>query len=200
MFSFKNDYVLNNGIAELSPLRLTHEQLLFPISNDPAIWEYFTENGYGAEHFSKYIRNALELRVIKRQYPFVIKDLRTGEYAGITRLYDVNGSLKNVKIGHTWIGKRFQGTGLNKACKYLLFEFLFEELGIERIGFGASAENRKSIRAMESVGCIQEGLLRNFLPKKDSVERIDVVLLSLLKGEWEKTVKTQLGQQLKQYI
>jgi len=104
-----------------------------------------------------------------------------------------------VKIGHTWIGKEFQGTGLNKACKYLLFEFLFEKLGFERIGFGASALNVRSIKAMESVGCTIEGKLRDFLPIKDANERVNIVLLSILKKEWLNKTKEELRIKLNAY-
>ena len=76
---------------------------------------------------------------------------------------------------------------------------MFEEIKIERIGFGASAENTKSIQAMESIGCVQEGRLRSFLPKENSTQRTDIVLLSLLKIEWEQQVKAALAQKLKQY-
>ncbi|OJJ17026.1 hypothetical protein BKI52_30380 [marine bacterium AO1-C] len=199
MFHFEKDYIISNTIAELSPLQDAHESALFEASNNEEIWTHFTENGYGKANFSAYIKRALQQRERNNQYPFVIKDLRTNKLAGITRLYDIDNHLQNVKIGHTWIGKQFQGTGLNKACKFLLFEFLFEEIKMERIGFGASAENTKSIQAMESVGCVQEGRLRSFLPKEGSTQRIDIVLLSLLKNEWEQQVKAALAQKLKQY-
>ena len=199
MFHFEKEYILSNAIAQLSPLNEAHESALFKASNDEEIWKHFTENGYGKASFSAYIKRALQQRKEQTQYPFVIKDLRTNEFAGITRLYDIDNHLKNIKIGHTWIGRQFQGTGLNKASKFLLFEFLFDEIKIERIGFGASAENTKSIQAMESIGCVQEGRLRNFLPKENSTQRVDIVLLSLLKNEWEQRVKAALAQKLKQY-
>ncbi|MEB8346775.1 GNAT family protein [Flavobacteriaceae bacterium KMM 6898] len=130
------------------------------------------------------------------EYPFVIKDLRLNEYAGVTRIYDLNNELKILKIGHTWIGERFQGTGLNKNCKYLLFEFLFDELKIERIGFGASSENIKSINAMKGIGCKQEGILRSFMPGINGKDRVDIVLMSILKNEWTSKIKEDLKRKI----
>ena len=115
--------------------------------------------------------------------------------AGMTRLYNISNELGNLKIGHTWYGKAFQGTGLNKNCKYLLFEFLFDQLLFHRIGFGANAKNDISIRAMKSVGAQVEGHLRAFIPKK-SGERTDIVLLSILKNEWNNSIRNKLQQQL----
>lgn len=196
MFNFKKEYILKNEVVELHPLSIIHKKLLFEASNDIEIWTHFEENGYGNKNFKEYINRAIQKRKNKEEYPFVIKDLRTNQYAGMTRIYAVNNNLKNVKIGHTWIGKQFQGTGLNKNCKYLLFEFLFEQLGMERIGFGASAENIHSIKAMESVGCIQEGKLRHFLPSANSTARVDIVLLSILKKEWLTKVREELKQKI----
>ncbi len=199
MFSFDKVYHLKNDIAELMPLLLEHEEELFQVSNDKSLWTHFTENGYGEENFKTYIHAALENKRQKTQYPFVIIDRRTQKLAGITRIYAIDNALKNVKIGHTWIGTQYHGTGLNKACKYLLFDFLFEKCGIERIGFGASALNTKSIQALQGVGCIKEGELRSFLPL-DSNERVNIVLMSILKTDWEDHVKEQLGCKIKAYL
>ncbi len=199
MLQFEREYTLKNDKVEIIPLEKSHEPALLKVSNNAAIWEYFTENGFGKENFTKYIDRAITNRKQHLEYPFVIKDLRRQQIAGMTRIYAIDNKLKNVKVGHTWIGEAFQGTGLNKNCKFLLFEFLFEQLNMERIGFGANAKNTKSIKAMESVGCTQEGRLRAFLPTANVAERIDVVLLSILKKEWETAVKTELKQKLATY-
>ncbi|WP_075343880.1 GNAT family N-acetyltransferase [Tenacibaculum agarivorans] len=200
MFQFEEKYILKNKMVEITPLEKFHESELFKISNTKEIWEHFTENGFGKENFTTYISNAINNRKKHLEYPFIIKDLRINKIAGMTRIYAIDNNLKNVKIGHTWIGKNFQGTGLNKNCKFLLFEFLFEKMHMERIGFGASSKNIKSIKAMESVGCIQEGKLRSFLPPlSKSSERLDIVLLSILKNEWLTKTKNELQQKLKRY-
>lgn len=200
MIQFEEEYHLSNTIVEIFPLNESHESELFKISNDKEIWKHFTEDGFGRDNFKNYIRNAIQNHRDKQEYAFVIKDLRNNELAGMTRIYAVSNSLKNAKIGHTWIGKKFQGTGLNKACKYLLFEFLFEKLDFERIGFGASALNTKSIKAMESVGCQKEGELRAFLPSENEKDRINIVLLSILRSEWKDRVQSKLKDQLKSYL
>jgi len=199
MFTFKQAYILRNEAVMLLPLHKEHEAALFEVSQEPDIWRHFEENGYGKENFRQYIHNALQKREKQEEYPFVIKDLKRNQYAGMTRVYAVDNKLKNVKVGHTWIGKSFQGTGLNRHAKYLLFEWLFEELEMERIGFGASSENIQSIKAMESVGCKQEGRLRSFLPDSHLGKRVDIVLLSILKTEWEESVKAALAQKLAVY-
>ena len=70
-------------------------------------------------------------------------------------------------------------------------------MGVERIGLGAYIENERSIRAMESVGCQKEGLLRGFLPAVEGEGRTDAIMLSILKMDWEKGLKSQLENKLR---
>ena len=192
MLDFNKTYILKNDIAELRPLDKSHKDALFATSNEQDIWTYFTEPGYGQDNFEKYFARAVQMKEEGKEYPFVIKDVRTSEIAGMTRLYEYSSLFGNIKIGHTWIGKKFQGTGLNKANKYLLFEFLFDQMNIKRIGFGANANNATSIAAMKSVGCKVEGYLRSFLIAKDGKIREDVILLSILYEDWEGGVREEL--------
>jgi RimJ/RimL family protein N-acetyltransferase len=126
----------------------------------------------------------------------VVFDKIKKQYTGTTRFYDYSSELKTIKLGHTWYGKDFCGTGLNKRCKHLLFQFAFEILELERVGFGAHSENKISIAAMKSVGCKEEGLLRNFIPSLNGKGRADIILLSILKDEWFEKVKTELKHKL----
>ncbi len=114
----------------------------------------------------------------------------------MTRFYDYSSELKTIKLGHTWYGKDFRGSGINKHRKYLLFQFAFEELEVERIGFGAYALNAVSIAAMKSVGCQQEGILRNFFPAIEGEGRTDCVLYSILKEEWFGGEKVKLRSKM----
>ncbi|MEM7510864.1 MAG: GNAT family protein, partial [Bacteroidota bacterium] len=196
MLDFKETYILRNDIAELRPLEKSHKDGLYAASNDQDIWTYFTEPGYGQDNFKKYFLRALKMKGEGKEYPFVIKDIRTNEIAGMTRLYEYSSLFGNIKIGHTWIGKKFQGTGLNKANKYLLFEFLFDQMNIKRIGFGANANNATSIAAMKSVGCKEEGFLRSFLIAKDGKSREDVILLSILYEDWDQRIRKELGEKV----
>jgi len=49
---------------------------------------------------------------------------------------------------------------------------------------------------MKSVGCQQEGVLRNLFPALDGNGRTDCALFSILREEWVKEVKAGLGNKL----
>ena len=83
-FSFTKDYILENNDVRLTPLKTSHINALLKISNDDFIWTYFFENGMGLSNLKKYVQNALENRVQKKEYPFIIFDKRTNQFAGST--------------------------------------------------------------------------------------------------------------------
>ena len=61
----------------------------------------------------------------------------------------MNLEFKTLQLGYTWYGSAFRGTGLNKHCKFLLLQFAFETLGMERVEFRADNSNERSIRSEE---------------------------------------------------
>jgi RimJ/RimL family protein N-acetyltransferase len=62
---------------------------------------------------------------------------------------------------------------------------------MQRVEFRADNENKRSIAAMKSIGCVEEGILRSNSPKADGGRR-DSIVLSILKEEWESSVKKNL--------
>ena len=122
-------------------------------------------------------------------------DKQTGAYAGSTRFYDIQSAFGTAQLGYTWYGKAFQGTGLNKHCKFLLLRFAFETCGLERVEFCADANNARSIAAMKRIGCTVEGMLRSHMPDADGGRRSSIVL-SILRDEWCDRVKAAIALQI----
>ncbi len=195
-FNFSEDYILEDDVIKLMPLRIEHIKQLVKISDDPYIWLYFFEKGNDLESLTTYVESAIQNRNYEKEYPLIVFDKRKNSYAGTTRFYEFSSVFNSIKLGHTWLGKNYRGTGLNKHCKYLLFQFAFEKMEFETIGFGAYAGNVISIAAMESVGCKKEGVLREFFPSLDNKGRTDAILFSILKKEWDAEVKSQLKNKL----
>jgi RimJ/RimL family protein N-acetyltransferase len=190
------EYLLEDDCVLLRPLEKEdcNNLLLFSLQ-EPELWKYSLLKVAGKENLESYINLALEARAAGKEYPFIVFDKRTQEYAGTTRFYDIQPAHKTLQLGYTWYGKKFHGTGLNKHCKYLLLRFAFEQVGMERVEFRADNTNERSIAAMKSIGCIEEGVLRSNTLKPDGTRR-DSIVLSILKSEWEHGVKEKLVQKL----
>ncbi len=195
-FDSTKEYILEDTCVLLRPLQMNDCKNLLTFSlNEPELWKYSLLSGAGEENLKAYIETALTARATGKEYPFIVFDKRTQEFAGCTRFYDIQLTNKTLQLGYTWYGKKFQGTGLNKHCKFLLLRFAFEQTGMERVEFRADNSNEKSIAAMKSIGCIVEGVLRRHSIKPGGSRR-DSIVLSILKNEWENGVKERLFMKL----
>jgi RimJ/RimL family protein N-acetyltransferase len=190
--NFKENYILENENVRLRPLEKSDFALLLEYSmNEPEIWTFNANGANGAENLEKYISNAISQRENENEYPFIVFDKKSSKYVGSTRFYDIQPGNKTLQLGFTWYGKDSQGTGINKNCKMLLLEFAFEHIGMERVGFRANNLNLKSINAMKSIGCLEEGILRSYSTNSQG-QRIDAIVLSIIKNEWFESVKQKL--------
>ena len=195
-FNCGTHYILENDFVRLEPMQESHFKNLFTDSlQNPEIWKYSSLPAIGLENFKNYMQFALNNREKLTEYAFVVYDKRTNEYAGSTRFYDIQLVNKTLQLGYTWYGKQFHGTGLNKHCKYLLLEFAFEKMNMERVEFHADNTNERSLAAMKSIGCKVEGILRSNMIKIDGSRR-DSIVLSILRSEWFDTVKLNLRNKL----
>ena len=84
---------------------------------------------------------------------------------------------------------------MNGHCKFLLLQFAFEQMGCKRVEFRADNDNKRSIAAMQKIGCTVEGVLRSHLPRPDGTRR-DSIILSITKEEWEQKVKSLIKKQI----
>ncbi len=193
-FDFTANYILEDEIALLRPLEEADIVHLLQFAHQPDIWRFSTQKGDTEVALKKYLELAIEARTAQKEYPFVIIDKRTNAYAGSSRFYDVKPTQHNLTLGYTWYGQQFHGTGLNKHCKYLLFDFAFGN-GFERVEFAADTTNLRSVAAMKSIGCTEEGVLRSNIIRLDGSRR-DTIILSMLKDEWENNLRQKLENKL----
>lgn len=196
LIDFTHDYILENDKVLLRPLRMSDFVHLTKFSmEEPELWKFSLLTAAGAENLKNYIETAEKARSQQKEYTFIVFDKKRNEYAGSTRFYDIQPAYATVQLGYTWYGKAFQGTGVNKNCKYLLLQLAFEKWQAERVEFRADNNNERSIAAMKSIGCVVEGVLRSNMPKREGGRR-DSIVLSILRSEWKNGVKERLKNRL----
>jgi RimJ/RimL family protein N-acetyltransferase len=98
-----------------------------------------------------------------------------------------------VEIG-TMLMPAFWSGKANPESKYLLLRYAFETLNVPRVQFSVDIGNERSQRAMEKLGAVREGVLRNHITFPNGDVRSSVVY-SVLSQEWGQ-VKTQLETRL----
>jgi len=183
-FSFSEHIILENDFALLRPLEKNDFDGLSQIAYDYDIWKFNVSRCMNDEELNEYITRLLEMRENGVLYPFVIIDKSKNQAAGSTSFGNISNKDRRLEIGGTWLGKRFQGTGLNKSCKYLLLKFVFEQLGFERAEFKTDVLNQQSRKALMKNGTQEEGILRSHTVMQDGRRR-DTIYYSILEHGWE---------------
>lgn len=179
---------LESERALLRPLTIEDEAELQHIANDESLWIYGLSDLSKPGELKKYIQKAIADRDNDSCAVWVIIDKKTKRIAGCTRLADISWNDERGQIGWTWIGKDFQGSGLNKDMKFLILTYGFDKLGLNRIEFKADERNHQSRQALIGIGTTREGVLREHMKLHNGYIR-NTVIYSILKSEWD-TIKT----------
>jgi N-acetyltransferase len=181
----------NNRII-LRTFKMNDYEHLLPFSEkEPEIWKYSLQSAAGSGLLADYLIDGIKDYRAGTAIPFVIYDKYESNYVGSTRLYQIDYKAQTAKLGYSWLGKRFQGTGLNRNSKLLLLEYAFETMCLERIEFRVDARNTRSVSALKSIGCTMEGILRGDCLAADGTRR-QTIVFSILKSEWYTGVKNRL--------
>jgi RimJ/RimL family protein N-acetyltransferase len=183
--------ILIGRIVRLEPLSEAHIPALAKVGLDEEIWRYMR---YGkvetVEQLTAWVRELLDLQARGTDLPFTVIHLASGAAIGCTRYLNIDPLNRSLEIGGTWYGLDYQGTLVNSECKYLLLKHAFEQLGCVRVWFKTDRRNLHSQRALEKLGAVKEGVLRNHMILPDGYIR-DSVMYSLLPEEWSQ-VKMKL--------
>jgi RimJ/RimL family protein N-acetyltransferase len=186
---------LSGNIVRLEPLSEDHVEELAIAGKDISIWKYML---YGEpisdDSMRVWVRDILNRRDSGNELPFAVVHLASGKIVGATRYLEMRPEHKGLEIGGTWYSIEFQRTGVNTECKYLLFKYAFEVLGCIRVQLKTDLRNIRSQRAIERLGAVKEGILRNHLITPEGIIR-DSVYYSILDSEWNK-VKIELEAKL----
>lgn len=175
--------VLENQRVLLSPLTRENFTHLIDIAQENDLIYYSPSNISSSEKLRNYVEVALKGFEDKTTIPFIIYDKQKQQYAGSTRFGLIHWKNKVLHIGWTWIGHKFQGTGLNKHMKFLMLRYAFEILDFEKVEFRIDERNNKSRKAVEKLGATLEGILRKDTLMNNGFKR-NTCCYGILKDEW----------------
>lgn len=188
-------FTLTGRFVQLEPLSLEHVPGLAIAGRDPSIWQYML---YGAvtdeAAMHAWVEDLLQRQARGGDLPFAVIQRESGRPVGATRYMEIRPPHRGLEIGGTWYQVEYQRTMVNTESKYLLLRHAFEVLGCIRVQFKTDVRNERSQRAIERLGAVREGVLRNHLITPDGTVRHSVYY-SLLADEWP-AVKTGLEERL----
>lgn len=188
-------------IHERAKLRLmdnTDVETLFSIvEGNRDIWAYLISKMDSVQDMQQYVQKAIKGYGRGTQIPFIVVDQQSNKIVGSTRLYNISVEDKTVELGQTWYHPSVQRTSINTECKYMLLQYAFEKLHMLRVQIKTDARNEKAQRAIERLGAVKEGVLRNERKLPNGYVR-DAVVYSIISSEWP-GVKEQLLEKLELY-
>ncbi len=186
---------LTGRFVRLEPLSEAHVPGLTAVGLEPDIWRYMLYGEIKSEDdIRRWVRHMLELGAQGTDLPFAVIDLANNCVAGATRYLEIRRPHRGLEIGGTWYGAAYRRTPVNTECKYLLLEHAFEQLNCIRVQLKTDSRNARSQSAIERLGAVREGVLRNHLILPDGHIRHSVYY-SILDSEWP-AVKIQLQEML----
>ncbi|MCG6188323.1 GNAT family N-acetyltransferase [Maribellus maritimus] len=158
--------------------------ILKEISGDTGLWTYFTNDLSDQDELKNWIEAGVKETKIKKRIVFLIVDKQTNSVAGSTSIGNISKRDKRIEIGWTWLGREFQGKGVNEAVKYLLLKYCFDELNCERVEFKTDILNKPARNALKRIGAVEEGGLRSHTLMTHKRRR-DTIYYSILRHEWK---------------
>src|SRR5271157_250108 len=175
---------LSGKVVRLEPLSTAHTPGLAEAGKHESIWKYML---YGDltrdDSMAAWVQMLLDYQAQGTDLPFTVYHLASRRSVGATRYLEMRPDHRSLEVGGTWYDPEFQHTAVNTECKFLLLKYAFETLGCIRVQLKADSRNERSLRAIERIGAIREGVLRNHYILVDGKYR-DSVVYSILDKEW----------------
>ncbi len=190
---------LEGEVVRLEPLAESHAPKLFIVGQDERIWRYMRYgNVQTEEQMEGWVRQLLAYQAQGTDLPFAVVLKDGGNAIGVTRYLNIQHDNRSLEIGGTWYAVAYQRTAVNTESKYLLLRHAFEELGCIRVQFKTDLRNTRSQRALERIGAVKEGVLRNHMILPDGYIRTSV-FYSIIDREWPQ-VKAALEAKMRAYL
>ncbi len=187
--------ILHGKYVRLVPMTEAHAPALAEIGVGQPFWDFMV---YGrmqtAEDMREWVQDILGRAEKGTDVPFVAIRISSGQLAGASRYMNIMLNDRGLEIGGTWYGQDYQRTVVNTECKYLLLQHAFEKLGCIRVQLKTDLRNERSQRAIERIGAVKEGVLRNHMILPDGYYRHSVYY-SILDTEWP-AVKKRLEEMM----
>lgn len=176
--------VLTGRVIRLEPLSETHIPGLAKVGLDASIWRYMLYGNVDTQQkIADFVQDLLARQSQGTDLPFAVVHLQDRAVIGSTRYLDIQRHNRGLEIGGTWYGLGYQRTAVNSEAKYLLLTHAFETLNAVRVQFKTDLDNLTSQKALERIGAVREGILRNHIIRPNGTLRSSVYY-SILADEW----------------
>ncbi len=134
--------------------------------------------------FERYLKAKLAQR---SEVTYRIFSKRLGRLVGCASLMNIRPEHGSVEVGSIWYCVQAQKTEINTNAMYLMFRYVFEELGYRRLEWKCNNLNEESKKAALRLGFEFEGLFRQHFVSRG--ENRDSAWYSMIDAEWAEKKK-----------
>ena len=106
-----------------------------------------------------------------------------GKAIGTFGVLDIDWRKGSGEIGYG-LSPVFWGKGLFREALALVLNHLFGSLGFHRVWVKTQETNTPSLRTLERIGFVHEGMLRDFYLSQQDGQYHNAVVLAMLESEW----------------
>lgn len=183
--------VLAAGDVVLREVRTTDAESLVAMLTSPEITRFISEPPSTVDGFARFIAASQRMRAAGQGVCFAVTLRECDTAIGIVQVRRTGSAdapredalQSGVAEWGFAIGSPFWGGGIFTQSAELVLPFVFEQMGISRLEARAAVRNGRAAKALQKMGAVAEGLLRNGLFRAG--EYLDQTLYAIEAREWE---------------
>ena len=184
----------NKGTRQMETTRLIlrqirtgdAEDMFYNWASDPEVTKYLTWPAYEELETAKVrVKEWSDSYEDPTFYNWAIELKDTGTVVGNISVVRMNESVESADIGYC-MGKAWWGQGIMAEALRAVIDYLFSEVGLNRVAACHDKNNPNSGRVMDKAGMQVEGILRASGRNQQGI--CDMVWHSILRSEWEDSI------------
>lgn len=181
--------ILSNKTIYLKKLTLKYVNNFKTLFNDPEMTKYLAIPYPLTDRWIReYISDAMAQYDSKEKYTWGIFRHSIDDLVGVSVIKDIDEKNKVARIGYS-TGKRFWNNGYTIMTVRLALDFAYRKLELNRIEVRIDPDDHRSIKLLETIGGVKEGIMRQAALYNTTFK--DIVLYSILKEEYYQKLDEQ---------
>ena len=185
---WKSPPVLYSPRTVLRELQPADVPSLSALLGNQEVQRYLPPGPTTEEAFLRYIRWAQRSRRIGQHLSFGIVPHAFDTVVGVFQIWPLDSCFDTAEWGFA-LGQPLWGTGLFNECAEAVLDFAMDTLGVRRLEARAAVENGRGNGALQKLGAVREGMLRQCFQCGDQPQ--DHFMWAILRDDWHRFRRTQ---------
>ncbi|HEX8228288.1 MAG TPA: GNAT family N-acetyltransferase [Chloroflexia bacterium] len=123
-------------------------------------WMFFADKHQTVEESRGWINQQRAEVILRKSINCGLFEIGSGRYLGALGIMPKDWDIRYFEIGY-WLRKSAEGHGYMTEAVRLVVDYLFGELGAQRVEILCDERNEHSANVARRLGFVQEGLMRN---------------------------------------